>query len=362
MEKRSEYFARYAAVLILAAGCAVVLLPFITATLLAAVLCISTWPFYLRLLKQFNGRKNVAAFSMTLSLAAVAILPLALLAYNLADNVAALYAVIKPLVENGPPEPPAWLKELPLVGNPLDAYWHRLVTSPNALDALETRLLEPARDYLLAGGMILAQGVMEMSLAAFVCFFLYREGAVLLAFINRAMAQLVGNCTESVLGTIDSTVRGVMFGLLGTALAQGLVATLGFAIAGVPAALLLGALTFLLSLVPVGPPLAWGGAAIWLFSRGEAGWGIFMLLWGSLLISGVDNIVKPWLISRSSHLPFILGVFGVMGGVVAFGFVGIFIGPALLAVGFSLIRDAVARDRLAHRQPLPEVAPVSEEG
>jgi len=283
---------------------------------------------------------------MTLSLAMVVILPLALLAYNLADNVTALYAAIKQIVENGPPEPPAWLKQLPVIGNASDAYWHLLATSPEEVDALEKRLLEPAKDYLLAGGMILVQGVMEMSLAAFVCFFLYREGAALVSFLNRAMAQMVGNRAESVLGTIDSTVRGVMFGLLGTALAQGVVATIGFTIAGVPAVLLLGAITFLFSLVPVGPPLVWGGAAIWLFYQGKVGWGIFMLLWGFFLISSVDNIVKPWLISRTSHLPFILGVFGVMGGVVAFGLIGIFIGPTLLAVGFSLIREWVARDRL----------------
>jgi predicted PurR-regulated permease PerM len=92
-----------------------------------------------------------------------------------------------------------------------------------------------------------------------------------------------------------------------------------------------------LSLVPVGPPLIWGGAALWLFAQGQTGWGVFMLVWGLVLISGVDNVVKPMLISRGSSLPFLLVLLGVLGGVLAFGFVGMFIGPTLLAVGYSLM-------------------------
>ena len=98
------------------------------------------------------------------------------------------------------------------------------------------------------------------------------------------------------------------------------------------------ALAFVLSLVPIGPPLIWGGAALWLFNGGHAGWGVFMLVWGVLLISGVDNVVKPMLISRGSSLPFLLVLLGVLGGVLAFGFVGLFVGPTLLAVGYGLLR------------------------
>ena len=127
---------------------------------------------------------------------------------------------------------------------------------------------------------MLGQGVVEMSLAAFVSFFFYRNGEALLRFLNAAMDRVVGTHAANVLGIINNTVQGVMYGLLGTALAQGSVATIGFAIAGVPAALLLGVVTCLLSLIPVGPPLIWGSAAIWLFYQGTVGWAIFMLLWG----------------------------------------------------------------------------------
>jgi predicted PurR-regulated permease PerM len=339
MKLRYAYFYHVAAIFILVAGCFLVLRPFLTATLLAAVLCITTWPLYLGLLRMLKGRKSLAALSMTLSLVVIIILPLALIAYNLADNVTALYNVIRNAIESGPPAPPDWLKDVPVVGARIDTYWQLISTSKEEMDALILLLLEPTKDFLLAGGILLGQGVLEMSLAAFVSFFLYRDGETLVRIINGAMDSLVGLNTSNVLDTIKNTVRGVMFGLLGTALAQGFVAAVGFAIAGVPGALMLGAATSLLSLIPVGPPLIWGGAAIWLFNQGSAGWGVFMLLWGVLLISMVDNVVKPLLISRGSNLPFVLVLFGVMGGVLAFGFVGIFIGPTLLAVAYSLVQE-----------------------
>ncbi|MFZ2161664.1 MAG: AI-2E family transporter [Sideroxyarcus sp.] len=346
MEKRYEYIAQLVAVVLLVGGCFLVLRPFLTATLLAAVVCITTWPLYLKLLHKMKGRENLAALTMTLSLVLVLVLPMALVAYNLADNVTATYNAIQQVVESGPPEAPVWLKELPVIGTSADDYWNLVAGSKAELAALGQRLLEPAKNFLLAGGLLLGQGVVEMSLAVFISFFLYRQGLALAGFANVAVAHLVGNESGSVLDIIINTVRGVMYGMVGTALVQGFVATIGFAIAGVPAPLLLGVVTTLFSLIPVGPPLIWGAAAAWLFFQGHVGWGIFMLLWGFLLISSVDNVVKPILISRTSNLPFILGLFGVMGGVLAFGFVGIFIGPVLLAVGFSLVKEWDARVRV----------------
>lgn len=344
MEKRFEIYAQLAAVIILVAGCFLVLRPFMTAMLLAAVVCVSTWPMYLWLLHKLKNRQNLAALTMTLSLTLVVILPLALVAYNLADNVTAFYNAVRQSMEAGPPEPPAWLTGLPLLGGPIEEYWRNIAGSQEEMLALAKRLLEPARNFLLASGILLGQGVMEMSLAAFISFFFYRDGEALTRSIGAGMARLAGIHAADMLVIINSTVRGVTYGLLGTALAQGFVAAIGFAIAGVPAVMLLGVATFLLSLIPVGPPLIWGGAAIWLFQQGETGWGIFMLLWGFFLISSVDNVVKPLLISRGSRLSFLLVILGVMGGVLAFGFVGIFIGPTLLAVGFSMVQKWTSTD------------------
>ena len=344
VEKRFEYFAHLAVVFVLVAGCFLVLRPFLTATLLAGVGCISTWPLYVWLLRRMKGRQNIAALTMTLSLALVVILPLGLVAYNLADNVTTIYEGIRQAVEAGPPEPPAWLKRVPIVGASVDEYWNLIATNQEERTALAKRMLEPAKNFLLAGGILLGQGVIEMSLAVFVSFFFYRDGVALLRFLNVAMDRVAGIHAENVVGIIGNTVQSVMYGLLGTALAQGFVATIGFIIAGVPAALLLGVVSFLLSMIPVGPPLIWGSAAIWLFYHSTAGWGIFMLLWGFFLISSVDNVVKPLLISHGSHLPFILVLFGVGGGVLAFGFVGVFIGPTLLAVGLSLLQEWATRN------------------
>ncbi|HZX29248.1 MAG TPA: AI-2E family transporter [Telluria sp.] len=339
MEKRTTNYARMGAVTLLVIGCFVVLRPFLAAVLFSAAVAISTWPLFTRLLHLMHGRRTLAALVMTLTLTLLVIVPLALVAYNLADNVADFYERIRATVASGALEPPAWLRGIPLVGEPLDAYLRTLFGSREELTAFAQRMLEPARHYLAVGVVGLGGGVAQVSLAAFVAFFVYRDGAAMTRSISVGMERLIGAAAPNVQGIVVRTVRGVMYGLLGTALAQAIVAAIGFMIAGVPAVPLLAVLTFLFSLVPVGPPLIWGGAAWWLFDQGRPGWGIFMLIWGFFGISSVDNIVKPMLISRGSSLPFLLVFLGVLGGVLAFGFVGLFIGPTLLAVGFSLMRD-----------------------
>jgi predicted PurR-regulated permease PerM len=133
-------------------------------------------------------------------------------------------------------------------------------------------------------------------------------------------------------------VRGVVYGILGTALVQSVIAGIGFAVAGIPQPGLLAFLTFFLSPLPVGPPLIWIPAALWLFARGSVGWGIFMICWG-VLVSSVDNVVKPLIISRGgAPLPFIAILLGILGGAFAFGFIGVFLGPTLLAIGFELLK------------------------
>jgi predicted PurR-regulated permease PerM len=138
------------------------------------------------------------------------------------------------------------------------------------------------------------------------------------------------------LGIMHDTVSGVIYGILGTGLAQGVLAAIGFVIAGVPGAVLLGGATFFLSVVPVGPPLVWGGAAIWLFQQGQPGWAVFVAIWGFFVVSTVDNVIKPFIISRGANLPFAIVFLGVLGGVLAFGVIGAFLGPTLLAVGYRL--------------------------
>jgi predicted PurR-regulated permease PerM len=332
-----KQFTRIATVVLLVLGCLYVLKPFLPAILFAAAVVISTWPLYQRLLNRMNGRRTLAALTMTLTLTLLVIIPLAMVAYNLADDVAVAYQKVTGALERGVLLPPEWVPRIPLVGKSLDTYLRQLVASRESMMEAVQRLIEPARHYFLAAGILLGTGVAQVSLAAFVSFFIYRDGAGLLRVIHVMMRRVMGEGADGISDTVSQTVRGVMYGLLGTALAQALVAAIGFAIAGLPAVPLLSVLVFVSSLVPVGPPLVWGPAAIWLFMQGETGWGVFMLVWGLLAISGVDNVVRPILISRGSSLPFLLTLLGVLGGVLAFGFVGMFIGPTLLAVGYSLI-------------------------
>lgn len=338
MERRpGKNYTRYAAVILLGLGCLYVLRPFLAAILFAAAVVISSWPLYQRLLRRMRGHRTIAALTMTLSLTLLVIIPLALVAWNLADNIGNAFDQLRYALSHGELLPPAWIRDIPLIGEQIDLYLRQLVASREQMLQLAQRMVEPARRWLLAGGIMLGTGVVQMSLAAFVSFFFYRDGETLMTVIGAAMRRIMGEEAESVTDIVSQTVRGVMYGLLGTALAQALVAALGFALAGVPAVLLLSVLVFVSSLIPVGPPVIWGGAAVWLFSQGETGWGIFMLVWGFFAISGVDNIVRPVLISRGSSLPFLLTLLGVLGGVIAFGFVGLFIGPTLLAVGYSLL-------------------------
>jgi predicted PurR-regulated permease PerM len=138
--------------------------------------------------------------------------------------------------------------------------------------------------------------------------------------------------------TADVT-RGVVWGLLGTAVAQGVLAGIGMNVAGVPQAGLLAVVTGVISIFPVGAPLVWIPASLWLFTQGETGWGIFMALYGGLVISSVDNFIRPWAIARGAKLPLLLTLLGALGGVLAFGFLGLFLGPVVLAVGYTLMLE-----------------------
>jgi predicted PurR-regulated permease PerM len=338
MQQRFQPFTRLAAIILLVIGCLIVLRPFIAAILFAAAITISSWPLYLRLLARLKQRRWLAALIMSVGLTLLIVVPLTLVTWNIADNASDFYEQLKASIGTGTLEPPAWLKDIPLLGEMIDTYLRRLLGSREELLNAARGLLEPARHLLLGGGIVLGSGVAQVSLAVFVSFFLYRDGQALLAALATALDKLIGEQSVTVADTVSRTVRGVMYGLLGTALAQAAVAAVGFLIAGVPAVALLSVATFLFSLIPVGPPLIWGGATIWLFNNGSTGWAVFMLVWGMFVISGVDNVVKPMLISRGSSLPFILVLLGVMGGVLAFGFVGLFIGPTLLAVGLGLLR------------------------
>jgi predicted PurR-regulated permease PerM len=333
-----ERYAQIAGVAVLVVGCFYVVSPFVASVLFAAVVCATTWPIFLSIRRRVGERPVVASLLMTLLLALVVIVPVALLALALTENVSALVDFASGLVSSGAPELPAWVRQLPVVGQWLDDYWHQVVESRDELRRLGERLIEPGRTVLVGVGSVLGQGLVQLTLAVLICFFLYRDGDSLMWAVRKTALRLGGELGERIVQIIHNTVISVVFGIIGTALAQAAVALVGFMIAGVPGALVLAIATFFLSMIPAGPPLIWIGATVWLVSEGQIPWAVFMGLWGMFAISGIDNVVRPILISRGADLPFLLVFIGVLGGILAFGFIGIFIGPTLLALAFALLQ------------------------
>lgn len=327
---------RIALITLLAIGCIYVLLPFMAAVLFAAIFCLFTWPLYHRLWLRLGKRNTWAAIIMTMLLLIALILPMAYLATNLADSSDQLFNTLVNGMQNLQLKMPAWVQNIPLVGEQISTSWDQATLSHKELMSFLPEYYEPMRRYALRAVQLFAGGLMQLLLVVFVAFFFYRDGAKIAQGLVTIVNRLGGELGEEMLLLSCNTVKGVMLGIFGTALAQSAVALAGFSLAGAPAPFFLASATFFLSVIPIGPPLIWGGASFWLYNQGEHGWAIFLALYGLLAISTVDNIVKPILISHSSHLPLLLIVFGVLGGALAFGFIGIFLGPTLLAVGFTL--------------------------
>ncbi|MEI6193554.1 MAG: AI-2E family transporter [Verrucomicrobiota bacterium] len=342
MHSKLERNIGWVILLVLLAGCLLVLRPFLSALLWAVVLCSSSWPVYRRLLGWLGNRRTLAALVMTLAMILIVLLPFLVVGMTLADNVKDLTAATKRIIEAGPPAPPAWLLKVPGVGQQATDYWQSLSADTTKIWTEAQRLLEPASSWILRGGLALGGGLMQLALSIFIAFFLFRDGVAAAGRLTTAVDRIGGERGRHLLVVAGNTVRGVVYGILGTALAQAIAAGIGFLIAGVPGVALLALLTFFASVVPViGTALTWLPAAIWLFHQGATGWGIFMLIWG-VGIANIDNVVKPWLISQGSNMPFILIFFGVLGGALTFGFIGVFLGPTLLAVGYRLVEEWAA--------------------
>jgi predicted PurR-regulated permease PerM len=338
-QQRIEQIVVIALLVVVAVGCLTVLRPFLSALLWALILSFSTWPLYAWLVRRLNGRRSLAAFIMTLLVAAIFILPLAAAGAGLADSVAKVGSMVAVLLRQGPPGPPAWVAELPIIGPDVTERWIELERLGAGWTAELQPYLDTALNALLSLGVRMGEAIIQVSLGVLAAFFFFRDGAEGTRRLSAAVERLGGLRAQRLLTVAASTVRSVVYGVIGTALAQASLQGLGLWLAGVPAAFFLGFLTFFLGFVPVGPPLVWLPAAVWLLYNGAIGWGMFLIGWGFFVVSGVDNVLRPYLISRGSRLPLILMFFGVLGGLMAFGFLGVFLGPTLLAIGYVLFQE-----------------------
>jgi predicted PurR-regulated permease PerM len=324
---------------LLLGGCLLVLRPFVTALLWAVVLSYSLWPLHRRLVNLFRGRRTLASGFMACVLVAVILLPIVVVGFTLADNVQELKTAIQKWVEHGPPEPPLWLAKVPVVGQSAVEEWKAIMADGSILLQKAKPLIEATSLWLLKSGFTLGRGIVELALSILIAFFLLRNGLSVSERLNFGVQRIAGSRGERLLQIAGKTVRGVVYGVLGTALVQTIFAGIGYLIAGLPGVAVLTLLTFGFCIIPaVGAPLVWIPAAIWLFAQGATGRAIFMVVWG-IGVSSVDNFLRPWLISYGSKLPFLLMFFGALGGLIAFGFIGLFIGPTLLAVGYKLVQE-----------------------
>jgi len=331
-----------AIVALLLIGCIAVLTPFIGTLLLAIVICVAASPMRDALLQICRGRRNLMAALLCLLLMLLLVLPAAVLSGSLADGVELAIAYLRPFLESGlPVDVPTWMSDMPVIGGGISDYWHKLIASREEMNEVLRQFIAPTRKLALAAVSLFGQGLFQLALVIFFAFFIFRDADVYADAVRTASHKLAGaQLGERMFRLADGTVTGVMVGIVGTALAQALVAMVGFIVAGVPGIVILTVATFFFSMVPViGATLIWGGAAVWLYEGGQTGWAIFMVLWGMFGISSVDNFLKPILISRTSSLPLLLIVVGVFGGVLVFGFIGLFLGPTLLALGQVLIRE-----------------------
>lgn len=345
--------ARITIITLLIIGVLWVLRPFISPLLTALIIVVATWKPYHWLVHKLGNRKTLAASLMTVLLTIGILIPMFFLGGQVTKVTAILVEAIGQKLQQGIPTPPDWLLNLPLVGEHIQETWKHVFNDSGSMGEILQRVYEPARRLITGIATGVANGVLQVLLAIFIAFFAYRDGDQWAGWLRNAARRISGDLGTHVVDVAGNTVIGVMVGVLGTAAAQGLVAYIGYKIASVPNAGLLAAATFMTSMLPAGPVLIWLGAAYWLYDQGLTGWAIFMAAWGAFGISSVDNVVRPILIAHTSSLPFLLIALGTFGGILAFGFVGLFIGPTLLALAVAITNQWLNhRNTLTHSERL----------
>jgi predicted PurR-regulated permease PerM len=331
-------------VLGLLVGVLAILRPFTTAILFGTALAITAWPLRQALLR-YGLRPGLAASLLLLLALVVVALPVLLLGPTLVEQITAGAALLKEYLATNPPRP-SWLARIPLAGERFGNAWDAIIRSGGEFQALIAPYAAALRGVLVGAAEAAAQSVLQILLSLIVAVALWVQGEALATILSEIFGRLAGPTAVRALEVAAGAVRGVAYGVIGTAALQGALMGLGLAIAGVPGSGMLGFLTFLLAVSQIGAPLlilVWGGAAFWMFEQGSQIWGVFLIALG-LFVGMVDNFVKPWLIGFGVEMPMTLILLGVFGGFLAFGFLGLFIGPTLMAIAFTLLQAWRAAD------------------
>jgi len=344
-----------------------VLQPFLAAGVWAAMIVVATWPLLESLETRLGGRRTPAVAIMTLAMLLLLVLPLWLAIDTIVEHAGQLTAAGQSLTTNGLPLPPAWVKALPLVGERLDVAWTQLAASgTSGVVAKVTPYAAKAGKWALSqvgglGGMLI-QFLLVVTLSAI----LYSTGEQGARLVRRFGRRLAGERGENAMVLAGQAIRGVALGVGVTALVQTVLGGIGLAVAGVPFAALLSAVMLMLCIAQVGPMLILLPAVGWMYWSGDTGWATFLLVW-SLVVGTLDNFLRPMLIKRGADLPLMLIFAGVIGGMFGFGLIGIFVGPVVLAVTWTLmlawIEDALGKepvDPAPAEAPPPAAPPASE--
>jgi len=318
-------------------GCLIIMAPFFPAFLLATILTLATWPAFIWLNRKLNSRTALSAGLMTLLLACCFIFPLFIIGTSIVENFTKVYEAIQAALHNNNADTVKMLQSVPYVGNWLVEAWNFFAADKERLSADLAEYAAPTSQKLIHFGGNIGRGLMDITLGVLISYFFFRYGTRVAVRLGNLIDRFGGEAGQRILNISKNTLISVVYGLLGTALLQGMLAAVGFWIAKVPGATFLGLLTFFLSFIPMGTPLLWLPGAIWLYAAGNTAMGLFLFLWGVLVISSVDNFLKPYFISKGSDMPLLLTLLGVLGGLSAFGFIGVFIGPTILAVAYSLV-------------------------
>ena len=321
----------------LLAACFWVMRPFMPALIWASMIVIATWPLLLLVEKTGTGRPPAVMVLRGL-LILVFVSPFTLAVGTIVENVPQITALGKQVANLQVPPPPEWVAEIPLVGDTANEFWQKAANTDSAETAKRfTPYIKKFATWLVtqAGsfGVIFVHFLLTLILTSF----LYMHGEDAASMIRKIAHRIAEERGENAAILAAKSVRAVAQGVVITALAQSLLAGIGLAVVGVPYASLLTALTFMLTIAQIGAGPVLIPAIIWLFWKGSTGWGIAMLVWSAIVMS-MDGFMRPILIRRNANLPLLLIFAGVIGGLIAFGVIGLFIGPVLLAVGYTLMK------------------------
>ncbi len=313
----------------------IVMRPFIGLIAWACILAFATWPLADKLRQNCGGRDALAAGVATTIAAITLFAPLLWLVWLAQQEVSAVYNGVRAFMAN-PPDIPAFLRDIPWLGDWLAQQRLQLLGDPQGVAHAVRGWLSGhfSQAAILAGG--LGRTLIRLVLVLVILFFFYRDGVRIIHELSHVMARFIGKRTHDYLAAAASTTRAVVYGILLTALVQGMAAGAGYWVAGLASPVTLGLMTALFALIPFGTPFAWGASGAILLAQGETGAAIGVWIWGAAVVSQIDNVLRPFFISSVSDIPFLLVLFGVLGGILAFGLVGLFAGPIVLAVAWAV--------------------------